>query len=345
MNGKATAFPFIHTNFFMLKIGLLGVGHLGKIHAKCIQLAEKSYELVGFYEIDDTAARQVEESLNIRRFTNLDELIDAVDVVDIVTPTVTHFDLASRVIKKAKHVFIEKPITQTPEEAEELLRLSAEYGVKVQVGHVERFNPALLALEDMTLDPMFVEAHRLAMFNPRGTDVSVVLDLMIHDLDILLSMVRSTPTEVRASGVAIVSTTPDIANVRIEFENGCVANLTASRISLKQMRKVRVFQQDAYLSLDFLEKKAQVVRIFEKEGHQLPEGSSFMEIPTPKGEKLIHVSMPEIEPVNAIKLELETFAESIRTDTLPRVSIEDGYRALKLAHEIDRQIEEKLKAL
>ncbi len=329
----------------MLKIGLLGVGHLGKIHAKCIQLADQIYELVGFYEVDDQAAQKAIETYNIRRFTDLDELIDAVDVVDIVTPTVTHFDLASRVIKKSKHVFIEKPITRTPGEAEELLRLSSEYGVKVQVGHVERFNPALLALEDMTLDPMFIEAHRLAVFNPRGTDVSVVLDLMIHDLDILLSMVRSKPTEVRASGVAVVSNTPDIANVRVEFENGCVANLTASRISLKQMRKVRVFQHDAYLSLDFLDKKAQVVRLFEKDSAALPKGEAFMELPTPKGEKLIHVSMPEIQQVNAIKLELETFAESIKTNTLPRVSIEDGYRALKLAHEIDRQIEEKMRGL
>ncbi len=328
----------------MLKIGLLGVGHLGRIHAKCIELADQYYELTGFYDPDDDAASQAEKEFQAPRFTDLDELIDAVEVVDIVTPTSTHFDLASRVIRKSKHVFIEKPITRTPQEAEELLQLSSEYGVKVQVGHVERFNPALLALEDMVVDPMFVEGHRLSVFNPRGTDVSVVLDLMIHDLDILLSMVRSRPKEVRANGVAIVSKTPDIANVRIEFENGCVANLTASRISLKQMRKFRLFQQDAYLSLDFLEKQAQVVRLFDKNSKHLPEGNSFMELPTAKGEKLIHVSMPEIEPVNAIKMELETFAESIRTNTLPRVSIEDGYRALKLAHEIDRQIEEKLRS-
>jgi len=329
----------------MLKIGVLGVGHLGKIHVKCIQLAQQDFELVGFYDPNDAEAEKVANDFNIRRFEDVDALIDAVDVVDIVTPTPTHFELASKVIRKSRHVFIEKPITRTPAEAEELLQLSSEYGVKVQVGHVERFNPALLALENMTLAPMFVEAHRLAVFNPRGTDVSVVLDLMIHDLDILLSMVRSKPKEVRANGVAIVSTVPDIANVRIEFENGCVANLTASRISLKQMRKVRLFQHDAYLSLDFLEKKAQVVRLFDKGSGQLPEGNAFMELPTPKGEKMIHVSMPEIEPINAIKMELETFAESIRTNSLPRVSIEDGYRALKLAHEIDRQIEEKMKAL
>ncbi len=323
----------------MLKIGLLGVGHLGKIHLKCIKLAESDYELVGFYDPDDVAATKVAKEYNVKRYQILEELIDAVDVIDIVTPTFTHFELASRVIRHKKHVFIEKPITQTPREAEELLNLSAEYGVKVQVGHVERFNPALLALEDMQLSPMFVEAHRLATFNPRGTDVSVVLDLMIHDLDILLSMVRSETSEVRASGVSIVSPTPDIANARIEFENGCVANLTASRISIKQMRKVRLFQSDAYISLDFLEKKAQVVRLFDKDGNSnLPNA---MPLSTPKGEKLLHISMPEIEQVNAIKMELETFAESIRTNSLPRVSIQDGYRALKLAHTIDRLIQER----
>lgn len=323
----------------MLKIGVLGVGHLGKIHLKCIQLASEHYELVGFYDLNDQAAQKAIETYGVKRFTELDELIDAVDVVDIVTPTVTHFELASRVIKRKKHVFIEKPITQTPREAEELLSLSSEYGVKVQVGHVERFNPALLALEDMALRPMFVEAHRLSIFNPRGTDVSVVLDLMIHDLDILLSLVRSEPVEVRASGVSIVSPSPDIANARIEFKNGCVANLTASRISIKQMRKVRLFQDDAYISLDFLEKKAQVVRLYDKDENTQLENA--MELNTAKGEKLLHISAPEIEPVNAIKMELETFAESIATNTLPRVSIEDGYRALKLAHAINRQIEER----
>lgn len=323
----------------MLKIGVLGVGHLGKIHVKCIQLANQAYDLVGFYDPNDQAAEKAAATYGVKRFTDLDELIDAVDVVDIVTPTVTHFDMASRVIKKGKHVFIEKPITQTPREAEELLNLSSEYKVKVQVGHVERFNPALLALEDMELNPMFVEAHRLATFNPRGTDVSVVLDLMIHDLDILLSMVRSEPAEVRASGVSIVSPSPDIANARIEFKNGCVANLTASRISIKQMRKVRLFQEDAYISLDFLDKKAQVVRLFDKNPDLNLENA--LELSTAKGDKLLHISAPEIEPVNAIKMELETFAESIHTNTLPRVSIEDGYRALKLAHAIDRQIAER----
>ncbi|MEL7118119.1 MAG: Gfo/Idh/MocA family oxidoreductase [Bacteroidota bacterium] len=326
----------------MLKIGVLGVGHLGKIHLKCIKLADQEYELVGFFDPDDNNAKTAIDQHQVKRFDTIEALLEAVDVVDIVAPTTLHHKLASQVIKASKHVFIEKPITQTPQEAEDLMALSDEYGVKVQVGHVERFNPALLALEDMIVNPMFVEAHRLSIFNPRGTDVSVVLDLMIHDLDILLSMVRSKPVNVHASGVSIVSTTPDIANARIEFENGCVANLTASRISLKQMRKVRLFQPDAYISLDFLDKKAQVVRLFDKGGEHVPDGD-LMELPTAKGDKLIHISMPGIQPVNAIKMELETFAESIRTNSLPRVSIQDGYNALKLAHDIDRQISQKEK--
>ena len=234
----------------MLKIGVLGVGHLGKIHLKCIEMASAHYDLVGFLILDQFTRQKVVEAFGIPAFESAEELMDVVDVVDIVTPTVAHFDLASAAIRRGKHIFIEKPLTHTLEEAEELIRLSQEYGVKVQVGHVERFNPALMALEDMPLEPMFIEAHRLAQFNPRGTDVSVILDLMIHDLDIILSLVRSEVKFISASGVAVVSDTPDISNARIEFENGCVANLTASRISLKQMRKVRFFQKDAYISLD-----------------------------------------------------------------------------------------------
>ena len=318
----------------MLKIGILGVGHLGKIHLKCIQLADSKYEMVGFFDPDDRNAQQAVEEYGVRRFPDLESLIDAVDVVDIVTPTSTHFELASRAIRRGKHLFIEKPLTRTVEEAEMLIKLSRNYGVKVQVGHVERFNPALMALRGMPLQPMFIEAHRLANFNPRGTDVSVVLDLMIHDLDIILSMVRSPVREVRASGVAVVSNTPDISNARIEFANGCVANLTASRISLKQMRKVRLLQKGAYISLDFLEKQAQVIRLFEPGMVDIPEQGQSMELETPNGRKIIHMDMPVIEPTNAIKMELESLADSILADTKPTVSIEDGYKALELAYQI-----------
>lgn len=325
----------------MLKIGVLGAGHLGKIHIKCIQLASETYELVGFYD-PSPAAQELAAQLGITAFASVDELMDAVDVVDVVTPTPTHFELAEKAIKKGKHIFIEKPLTQTVEQAEQLMALSAEHQVLVQVGHVERFNPALLALEDMELAPMFIEAHRLAAFNPRGTDVSVVLDLMIHDLDIVLSMVNSPVVKVSANGVAVVSDTPDIANARIEFANGCVANLTASRISLKQMRKVRLFQRDAYISLDFLEKNAQVVRLYEKDAPNLPVDANLLELQTATGTKMIHVDMPTIEPVNAIKMELESFGESIHLGQKPKVSIEDGYQALKLAYEIIKDMDGKL---
>lgn len=330
----------------MLKIGLLGTGHLGKIHLKCIQLANETYELVGFYDPDDATAKQTTAQYGVKRWDDMDELIAAVDVVDIVTPTVTHFELAKRVMQAGKHLFIEKPLTNTIEEARLLLELSREKAVKVQVGHVERFNPALLVLGDTPLNPMFIEAHRLAVFNPRGTDVSVILDLMIHDLDIIQSLVRSPVQHISASGVSVVSETEDICNARVEFENGCVANLTASRISMKQMRKLRLFQKDAYISLDFLEKEAQVVRLFDMDTdpEQLPS-DNLMELETQNGKRYIHMAMPETEAVNAIKMELETFAQSIEEDTRPIVSIEDGYRALELAHKIISQIEQRRAAL
>ncbi|MBK8705467.1 MAG: Gfo/Idh/MocA family oxidoreductase [Saprospiraceae bacterium] len=326
----------------MLTIGVLGAGHLGKIHLKCLQMASSTYHLAGFYDPIESNALKVAADFGIPAFPSVEALLDAVDVVDIVTPTTTHFALAKQALERGKHVFIEKPLTHTIEEAEQLVALSRQYGRKVQVGHVERFNPALLALEDVTMNPMFIEAHRLAAFNPRGTDVSVILDLMIHDLDIILSLVRSEVTFVSASGVAVVSDTPDIANARIEFANGCVANLTASRMSLKQMRKVRLFQKDAYISLDFLEKQAQVVRLFDQEDPHLPDTDQLMELSTPKGNKWIQVFMPPIEPVNAIKMELETFADSIENDIQPRVSIDDGYEALKLAYRIIDEIERRL---
>jgi len=324
---------------------VLGTGHLGKIHLKCIQLASETYELVGFYDPDDRAAQQVIDTYQITRFRTPQELFAAVDVVDIVTPTTTHFEMAVQAIRAGKHFFIEKPITRTVEEAEELIKLAQEFKVKAQVGHVERFNPALLALEDMELDPMFIEAHRLAVFNPRGTDVSVILDLMIHDLDIVLSIVKSDVKFISASGVAVASETPDIANARIEFENGCVANLTASRISLKQMRKVRFFQKDAYISLDFLEKQAQIVRLYDQDSAHLPADANLMELETANGKKLIHVYMPEMEAVNAIKMELESFGQSILQNTTPKVPLEDGYKALKVAHDIVKEIEKRAAVL
>ena len=322
----------------MLKIGLLGAGHLGKIHLKCIQMVDQ-YELVGFFDPDDQNAKIAEETYGVKRWLDLEDLLEAIDVIDIVTPTITHFELAKKAIERGKHVFIEKPLTHTLEEAKALLKLSRETGVKIQVGHVERFNPAFLALEGTPLNPMFIEAHRLALFNPRGTDVSVILDLMIHDLDLVLSLVDSEVKFISASGVAVVSNTPDISNARIEFENGAVANLTASRISMKQMRKLRLFQRDAYISLDFLEKNAQVIRLYDKGAENIPNHENLMELETNNGTKLLHMEMPSIESVNSIKMELETFAMSILDDNVPVVSIEDGYKALEVAHQIIEQIE------
>ncbi|MEM6865454.1 MAG: Gfo/Idh/MocA family oxidoreductase, partial [Bacteroidota bacterium] len=244
----------------MLKVGVLGAGHLGKIHLRLLNESQK-YELIGFYDPDEINAEKVAEEFGYTHFENINKLMDAVDVVDIVTPTLSHFECAKKAIEKGKHIFIEKPITNTVEEAEGLVQLIDENQVKGQVGHVERFNPAFLAVANTIEAPMFIETHRLAEFNPRGTDVPVVLDLMIHDIDVILSVVNSDVKQINASGVSVISKSPDIANARIEFENGCVANLTASRISLKNMRKSRFFQKDAYISVDFLEKKVEVVKM------------------------------------------------------------------------------------
>lgn len=328
----------------MIKIGILGLGHLGKIHLRCIDLLRDIYDPIGFYDPDPQAGEKAAIESNLPRFKSAEELIAASDVVDIVSPTPTHYELAALAIQKGKHVFIEKPLTHTITEAEKLVALKRQFGVQVQVGHVERFNPALLAIEDLSLNPMFIEGHRLATFNPRGTDVSVILDLMIHDLDIVLSLTSSPVTRVFASGVAVVSDSPDIANARIEFASGCVANLTSSRISVKQMRKIRLFQKDAYIGLDFLDKQAQIIRLLDAEQPNPKDhsfGPKFMDLETSQGKKSIHIAMPEIEPINAIKMELETFAASIREDGVPRVSIEDGYKALSLAYQIIEEIESK----
>ena len=321
----------------MLKIGVLGAGHLGKIHIKCIKEIPE-YDLIGFYDSDEENSEKVEKEFNIRRYSSLDELVDAVDMVDIVTPTISHFECASKSLKKFRHVFLEKPIVTTLDEARELIKIAEEANVKVQVGHVERFNPAFLAAEQYFSKPMFIETHRLAQFNPRGTDVPVILDLMIHDIDIILSVVKSNIRKVSASGVAVVSDTPDIANARIEFENGCVANLTASRISLKKMRKSRFFQRDAYISVDFLKKELEVVRIkdFEK-ASGIPVGF-MLDLGPGKGTKQILFDKPEIKPTNAIRTELESFYSAIINNTTPSVTINDGYSALELAHKIIEKI-------
>lgn len=315
----------------MLKVGVLGAGHLGKIHLRLLNESLK-YELVGFFDADAINGKKVANEFGYTYFDNINKLIDAVDVVDIVTPTLSHFDCAKKAMEKGRHVFIEKPITNTYEEAEELLALEKKFGVKGQVGHVERFNPAFSAVKDKIQNPMFIETHRLAEFNPRGTDVPVVLDLMIHDIDAILSVVKSEVKQINASGVSVISNSPDIANARIEFENGCVANLTASRISLKNMRKSRFFQRDAYISVDFLEKKVEVVKM--KDAPETP-GDFDMVLQNAEGEKKqIYFENPTISTNNAILDELETFADAINNNSTPVVSLYQGTQALKVALQV-----------
>jgi len=321
----------------MLKIGVLGAGHLGKIHIKLIKEIE-DYQLLGFYDPDMEAAEKAAIEYETKAYKSIDELIEDADVIDIVTPTLSHYHCAEKAIKKSKHVFIEKPITNTVEEARKLIELVNEANIKAQVGHVERFNPAFIASKSYIQHPMFIETHRLAQFNPRGTDVSVVLDLMIHDLDIVLSIVNSNVKKISASGVAVVSDTPDIANARIEFDNGCVANLTASRISLKNMRKTRIFQRDAYLSIDFLEKASEIVRLSNVEGEVDPL-SITIDLPNGKGKKQIYFEKPNIEANNAIKDELTSFAKAIKEDGIPPVSIHDGAHALEIAYRIIEKLD------
>ncbi|WP_338359320.1 Gfo/Idh/MocA family oxidoreductase [Yeosuana marina] len=315
----------------MLKAGVLGAGHLGKIHLRLLNQSEK-YNLVGFYDADIENGKKVEAEFGYKFFHTIEDLINAVDVVDIVTPTLSHYDCAIQAIEKGKHIFIEKPITNTVEEAEKIRALLAENHVKGQVGHVERFNPAFTAVKNDIHTPMFIETHRLAEFNPRGTDVPVVLDLMIHDIDIILSVVKSKVKHVSASGVSVISDTPDIANARIEFENGCVANLTASRISLKNMRKTRFFQKDAYISVDFLEKKCEVVKM--KDAPEQP-GDFDMVLQNAEGiKKQIYFDNPNISSNNAILDELESFADAINNNTKPIVTLHDGTEALRVATQI-----------
>ncbi|PZF72412.1 Gfo/Idh/MocA family protein [Taibaiella soli] len=315
----------------MLKIGIFGAGHLGKIHMQ--QWKEiPGIELVGFYDPDDNNAATAIAQYQVPRYTTIESLVQAVDAIDIITTTTAHYEIAKTALLNGKHVFVEKPLTHTLEEARELVKLVNEANVKCQVGHVERFNPAFISIGDQLLQPMFIETHRLAQFNPRGTDVSVILDLMIHDIDIVMHLVKSTVRRISASGVAVISETADIANARIEFDNGCVANLTSSRISLKKMRKMRLFQRDAYIGIDFLEKKTEVVRLKDP-----GDGKGMLDFPIELGngdQKVISVQMPHVEQTNAIRMELAEFADAIIHDKPVKVSVYDGYQAMDVAHQI-----------
>lgn len=316
----------------MVKIGVIGAGHLGKIHLNCLRNIPQ-VELVGFYDNDDTVATEVEQKYQIKRFQNEKELLEVCNAVDIVTPTVLHYDIAMDAMRKGKHVFLEKPITATLQESQEIVDYAKKSGLIVQVGHVERFNDAYLAAKPYLDNPLFIEAHRLSEFNPRGTDVSVILDLMIHDIDIILNMVHSPIKQINASGVPVISQTPDIANARIEFENGATANLTASRMSMKKMRRMRVFQPNAYIAMDFLEKKADIMRLRDYK----PEDDNelfplIVDLGEGKGKKRIFIESPDNGKVNAIEMELTMFADSIINKKPSIVSAEDGHRALEVAY-------------
>jgi len=318
-------------------IGVIGVGHLGSLHAK--MLAEiPAVELVGVMDNDSARAASVAGELGVKVFTSVEELAGRVKAVTIATPTSTHFVIAAAAIEHGLHAFIEKPITTTIDEAKTLIRLAESRKLKIQVGHIERFNPALLALDQYELRPMFVESHRLAQFNPRGTDVAVVLDLMIHDIDIILSLVQSRVEKIDANGLAVISDTVDIANARLQFENGCVANVTASRISQKKMRKMRLFQRDAYISLDFSEGLAEVFRLADADAVVGAQGMMLGQIDSGRIKKSIVYERPETREVNALKFELEKFAEAIAYDRRPVVTAEEATEALHIAHEIMEKI-------
>lgn len=319
-----------------LRIGVLGAGHLGRIHMQqLLQLPE--WELVGFHDPRADKCAAIAKEFGATPFDDPGRLMAGVDAIDIVTPTLSHAALAGQALSRGLHVFVEKPVTQTLEEAEALVALAGRTGLKVQVGHVERFNPAFQAALPYFAEPMFIETHRLAQFNPRGTDVSVVLDLMIHDIDLVLHVVRSPVTDVHASGVAVVSSTPDIANARIAFANGCVANLTASRISLKNMRKSRFFQRDAYISVDMLDKSTEIVRMRTVSGEPDPFAVTI-DLGEGKGVREISFEKPEVPTTNAIREELRSFAGSIRGNTPTAVTIEDGASALRVAHTVLRNM-------
>jgi predicted dehydrogenase len=314
-----------------IKIGVLGAGHLGKIHLRLLKESAR-YDLVGFYDTQPQQAARIAREFGYRSFNDINSLLESVDVVDIVTPTVTHYELAKSALERGKHVFLEKPITTTVEEAKDIVELAKKKNLQGMVGQVERFNPAFMAARPHIKHPMFIESHRLAEFNPRGTDVSVVLDLMIHDIDAVLSVVSSKVVDVQASGVSVISDTPDIANARLRFENGCVANLTASRISMKTLRKSRFFQRDAYVSVDFFEKKVEVVRM--QNAPESPEDFAMVLENAEGIKKQIFFDNPNVSEGNAIQLELENFADAIQNNKKPAVTLQAGTSALEVAYQI-----------
>ena len=318
----------------MIKVGVIGAGHLGKIHLNILNNSD--FELVGFHDTDVFNSEKLSQEKGYSFFKELHLLIEKIDAAVIVSPTTTHFEIAKECINKGKHIFVEKPLTKDSNEAILIETMAKEKGIIGQVGFVERYNEAFISCREFIKNPKFIESHRLSDFNPRGTDVSVIMDLMIHDIDIILSINKSNVKKIYASGVSIISSTPDIANARIEFEDGCIANLTSSRISLKKMRKTRIFQEDAYISINFLEKEFQVVKIRDK--HKGEAESSLIVKNNLGEEKVIFFENPEVKSINSIEAELNDFYKSIKFKSHSKVSLNDGIKALVVAEEIMRQL-------
>jgi predicted dehydrogenase len=327
-----------------LKVGVIGTGHLGKLHIKMLKQINDC-SLIGVFDSNQETAKAAGQEFRVNVFNSIDELLQKVDAVSIAATTSSHHAIAKKCLENDIHVFVEKPITVTIPEAEDLVEIASLRNLILQVGHVERFNPALISLEKYIMQPMFIQTDRLAQFNPRGTDVAVVLDLMIHDIDIILSLVKSTVKNVEASGVAVVSDTLDIANARIQFENGAVANVTASRISQKKMRKMRIFQRDNYISLDFITGVSEVYKLVPVEEKLDSSNISFGEIGLGEKKKRVVYEQPIVKEVNALKYELELFVESVIHNKKPVVSGEDGLNALRVAEMIIEKIEQSLRMI
>jgi predicted dehydrogenase len=304
-----------------IRVAVVGVGYLGKFHAEKYAASEEA-DLIAVVDVDERRAREIADPLGTRALTKYEELFGQVQCVSIATPTLQHYAIAREFLEHGIDVLVEKPLTVEPTEARELVQLAQSKGAILQVGHLERFNPAIRKLESVIKEPKFVECHRLAPFVERGTDVDVVLDLMIHDIDVIASLVRSPVDRVEAVGVAVLTDKPDIANARITFSNGCIANVTSSRVSLKRERKVRFFQPDAYISIDYDQRRAQIF-------YKPPAGATWVDI---RGENI------EIKEGDALADEIQSFLECVRKRTLPLVSGADGLRALEIAAMISSQL-------
>lgn len=326
-----------------INVSVIGSGHLGRMHIKNLKEIERESDYVklsGVYDIDSEKVNSVSSEFDVAAFDSFDELLNNSNAIIIVTPTSTHYEIASKAIEQNKNIFIEKPVTDDINDAHKLLEVSKGKEVKIQVGHIERFNPALLSLEKYNLSPLFIETHRLAQFNPRGTDVSVVQDLMIHDIDVILNIVKSGVQSIHANGVAIITDKIDIANVRIKFDNGCVANITSSRISQNKMRKMRIFQRNAYISIDFLKNSSEVFRLVDSESSEsINPVFSLGTLKRDEKDFNIVYEQPPIEEINPMKYELNKFIDCIITGTEPVVQLEDGIQALEVATRINEEIE------